>query len=158
MGIALNWVGDLKAAVKFLKKWQDRYPDDFWLNLQLGLYLQKMPQPGPQDAIRYLGAAVALNKTNPKAYNALGCAYYLGARLDESIAAHRQAIGLDPDGKIAWLRYDLGMSLRWKGRLDEAVAAFREATRLDDEDSAPHCELGEALLLQGRLQEARESL
>ena len=46
-------------------------------------------------------------------------------KLDEAVAAYRQAIGIKPD--FAEAHSNLGNALKDQGKLDEAIAAYRQA-------------------------------
>jgi superkiller protein 3 len=65
------------------------------------------------------------------------------SRLDEAIAAFRQAIRLRPN--YADAHSALGMALVKQQKPSEAVIALREAIRLDPGDASAHLALGEAL-------------
>ncbi len=77
------------------------------------------------------GAGVLLNR---------GADLRREGKLDEAIAAYREAIRLKPD--FAYPYDNLGTALRAQGKLDEAIAAYREAIRLD-----PKRDYDEALVL-----------
>ena len=73
-------------------------------------------------------------------------------RLDESIAASREAVRMMPDFGPAWqvLAYGLFTDRDWDG----AISAYREALRRGPDNPAAHDELGIALRGRGRLDEA----
>ena len=73
-------------------------------------------------------------------------------KLDEAIAAYREAIRLKPDDAEA--HYNLGIALSGQGKLDEAIAEYREAIRLKPDYAEAHYNLGIALDGQGKLDEA----
>jgi Flp pilus assembly protein TadD len=73
-------------------------------------------------------------------------------RLEEAVAAHREAIRLKKDYPEAHM--NLGIALERQGQLEEAVAAYREAIRLKKDYPLAHCNLGIALTKQGRLDQA----
>ena len=73
-------------------------------------------------------------------------------RLDEAVAALREAIRLKPDDAMP--TRNLGLALKSQGKLDEAVAAYREAIRLKPDYAEAHNNLGVALTDQGKLDEA----
>src|SRR5262249_21387420 len=77
-------------------------------------------------------------------------------RLDEAIAAHRQAVRLGKED--TQLHLHLGLALAARGRLDEAIASYRQAIRLAPDNAKAHCRLGQALGEQGRLADALVSL
>ena len=73
-------------------------------------------------------------------------------RLDEAIAAFRQAIRLKPD--LAEAHSGLGDALAAQGKLDEAISACRQAIRAKPDLAAAHSSLGNTLAAQGKLDEA----
>ena len=74
------------------------------------------------------------------------------SKLDEAIAAYRQAVGLAPD--LAATYSNLGNALKDQGRLEEAIAAYRKAVSIKPDLAEAHSNLGNALREQGRLDEA----
>ena len=73
-------------------------------------------------------------------------------KLDEAIAAYRQAVGLTPD--LAATYSNLGNALKDQGRLEEAIAAYRKAVSIKPDLAEAHSNLGNALREQGKLDEA----
>ena len=75
---------------------------------------------------------------------------------DEALAHYRAALIDCPDA-----HYALGFELDADGKHDEAIAHYREYIRLRPDDLkvvAAHNLLGHALLIRGRLEEAKEAL
>ena len=70
-------------------------------------------------------------------------------KLEEAIAAYREAIRLQPD--YADAHTNLGIALHAQGKLEEAIAAYRTAIRLQPDDARPTYNLGTALQDQGKL-------
>ena len=73
-------------------------------------------------------------------------------RLDEAVAAYRQAIGIKPD--YADAHSNLGAALAAQGRLDEAVAAYRRAIGIKPDYAQAYSNLGIALTWRGKLDDA----
>jgi predicted O-linked N-acetylglucosamine transferase (SPINDLY family) len=73
-------------------------------------------------------------------------------RLNEAIAAYRQAIGIKPDYAEAYS--NLGNALKDQGKLEEAIAAYRQAIGIKPDYAEAHFNLGNALRDQGKLNEA----
>ncbi len=71
----------------------------------------------------------------------------------KGIAALEKAVRLDPVNARAWKSF--GNALFFARRYPEAVERQREALRLNPDFVSGHMELGNMLLLQGRLDEAR---
>jgi serine/threonine protein kinase len=81
--LALRQQGEHEAAVALLRRAQETFPGDFWINLDLGLALQDCQPPRPEEAIRFLTAAVAIRPDSPEARLKLGNALRATHRLDE---------------------------------------------------------------------------
>lgn len=73
-------------------------------------------------------------------------------RIDDSIAASREAIRLRPNDANA--HYILGVGLGKKGLPDEAIVAYRTAIRLGRHEPGVHNNFGNALGRTGHLDEA----
>jgi Flp pilus assembly protein TadD len=82
----------------------------------------------------------------------LGVGLQAQGRLEDAVAAYREAVRLKPDYPAAYI--NLGVVLGSKGRWDEAVAAYREAVRLRSDDAGPRLYHGIALSVLGRWDEA----
>jgi tetratricopeptide (TPR) repeat protein len=86
--------GSAEGAVRLLRRAQAASPGDFWINYNLGLALAASQPPQPGEAIRFLTVAVALRPESAGARLGLAKTFLDKGRLDEAIAACRQAIGL----------------------------------------------------------------
>jgi tetratricopeptide (TPR) repeat protein len=140
------------SRVRLLRRAQQQYPGDFWVNLDLGVALHKVTPPERDEAVRFMTAAVALRPDSPGPYLSLGGALCSKGQLDEGIACWRKAIELSP--KLAMAHYDLGAGLAHKGQVDEAIACYKKAIALDPKLARAHMNLGLALKDKGRLDEA----
>jgi serine/threonine protein kinase/Flp pilus assembly protein TadD len=149
---SLRQRGAQEGAVTLLRRAQEAFPGDFWINHDLGKALQQSRPPRYEEAIRFLTAATALRPQSPGAHLNLGLAFLNRGRLDEAIAAFRKAIALKRD--YATAHNDLGLALVRKNRQDEAIAAFRQAVRLKPDYAKAHANLGNALLAIGEVDEA----
>ena len=69
------------------------------------------------------------------------------SKLDEAIAAYREAIRLKPEFAKAYSA--LVLALKAQGKLDEAIAAYREAIRLEPDNAVAHLNLGGILRARG---------
>ena len=94
----------------------------------------------------------ASNPTTPRPIPHLGNALRDQGKLDEAVAAYRQAIRFKPD--YAEAHSNLGNALKDQGKLDEAVAAYRQAIAIKPDQAEAHSNLGIALKDQGKLDEA----
>ncbi|MGB0386648.1 MAG: tetratricopeptide repeat protein [Ardenticatenaceae bacterium] len=133
------------------------------LKEQLGEALHKLASeliwPNKQrDAIYSAKAARILAKVvqwlpkKPLAWYHLGVALSKGGKLIEAIAAHQQAIQLDPT--YARPHHSLGLVYYQQGRYDEAIAAHQQAIELDPTLAYPYNGLGYVYRAQGRYDSA----
>jgi serine/threonine protein kinase/Flp pilus assembly protein TadD len=144
--------GACAAALALLRRAQQAYPADFWINHDLGVALKNSQPPQHEEAIRFLTVATALRPDSPGVRYNLGLVLAVAGRLDEAIVAYRQAIGLKPDYGMAHL--ELGKVLGEQGHLDEAIAACRRAIELKPDHADAQYTLGNSLLHTARLDEA----
>ena len=93
-------------AAELLRRAQQHYPADFWVNHELGEVLLEVTPPERDDAVRFRTAAVALRPESPLAHSNLGYALYDKGQLDAAVASYRKAIELDP--KFAMAHSNLG--------------------------------------------------
>jgi serine/threonine protein kinase/Flp pilus assembly protein TadD len=149
---ALRQRGAREGAVALLRRAQEAFPGDFWINHNLGMALRDGRPPQSEEAIRFLTAAVALRPQSAGARLNLGVAFFNAGRLDEAIGAFRQAIAQKPDYAMA--HNNLGVALSRKSQTDEAVAAWRRAIELKPDLTLAHRNLAFALLDKGHLDEA----
>jgi eukaryotic-like serine/threonine-protein kinase len=152
LGTTLFQRGKADEAVRLLQRAQRQYPDNWWINRQLGMALLWLRPPRPAEALRYLHAACALRSRNPQVYLDIGNVLHGMNRPDEALTFYRTAAELDPSLAVAQL--SLGVALRARGRTDEAVDRFRRALKLDPKLAAAHNHLGMALRGKGRLDAA----
>ncbi|HET6250869.1 MAG TPA: tetratricopeptide repeat-containing glycosyltransferase family protein [Tepidisphaeraceae bacterium] len=85
--------------------------------------------------------------SDAEAFNDRGIQLYESGDLDQSLAAFRRAIDLQPSMSNAW--NNMGNVLRYLGRLDEAIAAYRRALAIRIDYPDAHQGLGMALLQSG---------
>jgi tetratricopeptide (TPR) repeat protein/tRNA A-37 threonylcarbamoyl transferase component Bud32 len=137
-------------AVPLLTKAQARFPNDFWLNLQLAGTLREPDRL--DESLGYYRAALALRPEVGAVHNNFGNALAKKGKLDEAINHLQKALQLNPGYAVA--HYNLANALRSRGRLDEAIGHYGEALRIDPKLAAAHSNLGAALLTKGRLGEA----
>jgi protein O-GlcNAc transferase len=89
---------------------------------------------------------------NPLYFCNLGVALKQQGRLEEAIAACRQAIAIKPD--YAEAHFNLGNALYDQGKLEEAVTAYRQAIAIKPDYFESHYNLGNVLHGRGKLEEA----
>jgi serine/threonine-protein kinase len=154
LGSGLNAAGDRVLAESVLRRAQQRYPRDVWVNYELGNVLSGLSRP--DEAIRFYTAARALR---PETAHNLAHALEARGDWDEAIAVFCDLIRLRP--KANQHLVCLSGALKVRGRspdvvavLAEAVAARREVVRLQPDDAEAHANLAVALVVQGQLDEA----
>ncbi len=169
---------------KILRRGQERFPDDFWLNLALANALRA--RKGYAEAAQFARAAVAVRPDSTAAWNNLGNALLDVGRPDEAEACYRRAVALD--AKFAYGHRNIGHALVRRGdhvaagvsfrqslalspkdsatlnhlattldklgQADAALACMRRAVEVDPNDSASHSNLGLLLSRKGRRAEA----
>jgi serine/threonine protein kinase/Flp pilus assembly protein TadD len=155
LALVLRQRGAPESAVALLRRAQERFPGDFWINFNLGMALQASRAPRDGEAIRFLTAAVALRPENAGVRLNLGQAFLKAGRPDEAEAAFCTAVALKPD--YAPAHNDRGLALWKQGRPDEAIAAYRRAVALTPDFASAHFNLGLALWKTDRLDEALAS-
>jgi serine/threonine protein kinase/tetratricopeptide (TPR) repeat protein len=144
--------GNRQLGVAVLRRAQQKYPDDFWINATLGHQLRKITPPQREDAVRFNSVAVALQPENAGALVNLGNVLREQGQHEEAIACYRKAIERKAD--YADAHNNLGVALHEQGKLDEAIVAFRKAHELNPELASNSNNLGVTLTAQGRLDEA----
>jgi TolB-like protein/tetratricopeptide (TPR) repeat protein len=103
-------------------------------------------------AAQHLGAALALEPTNPDVLAEAGALMRRLTRLDEAIAIGEYQVGLDP---VNLFGYEiLGTAYQYAGRLDDALAAWRTILNLSPYYVGAHEGAGEMLLAKGDTQAA----
>jgi serine/threonine-protein kinase len=156
LGTALSEVVTRAEAVRLLRRAQQRYPDDFWINYMLAFDLAEgLPHENPDQASRqrwgevvsYLRAAVALRPDNAAARNSLGLALVARGDIAGAVIEFRRTIALEPTYAKAY--YHLGNVLKSAGDLPGAIAAYRRAAALDPGDPKAHYNLAAALRARG---------
>jgi len=105
-----------------------------------------------RDGVTLMRHTVAVTADNPFARCALGYAYFVQSRIDESIEQYRAAIKLAPEEAAGYAR--LAYVLETLKRFDAAAAAYRTAIAIDDRDPATHNGLGIVLFTQRRYPDA----
>jgi tetratricopeptide (TPR) repeat protein len=181
---ALDERGGRKQAIALARQAVLVYPDDWWLNMQLGWWCLNARPPRYNDALRYSTAAQALRPRNPHNLMNVGSALRGLGRRDEEIACWRKVIELDPKnaaahfylGIVLWksglpdegihelreaslqdnpgAHIAIGHILHGQGKFEEEATEYREAIRLSMNDSRAHFNLGNALIDLGKIDEA----
>ncbi len=138
--------------LELLRRGQQRFPADFWINHELAMALAMTEPPQWERAIGYFRVCVAVRPHSAGARGNLANALVARGCLDEAIAEYREVLRLKKGDAAA--HYNLGRALDGKGAVEEAVAEYREALRLKSDFPEAHTNLGAALADKGHLDEA----
>jgi serine/threonine-protein kinase len=172
LGHGLEITGSHDRALELLRRAQRRYPNDYWLNTELGLASLGGVRSGLgassvwvsnlgavdsrfQRAEPYFMAAVAVRPQSGYAHLLLAQAMLGQGKWDESFAGFREALRLRPDD--ATIHNSLGVAYQSRGDPRRAADEYREAIRLWPAYALARGNLGDMLMGQGRLEEAAET-
>jgi tetratricopeptide (TPR) repeat protein len=165
-GLARNLPPAARAsAVQLLRRTQQQYPGDFWVNFDLGHALYRSvfasgaeraaraeELPVVHEVVAFWRVAVGLRPDNAPTHTNLGSALYYQGEVKGAIACFKKALALDPKYTLA--HYNLGIVLYDKGEVKGAVACYTKALALDPKYAPAHNNLGIALKAQGDLKGA----
>jgi tetratricopeptide (TPR) repeat protein len=142
-------VGDLLGGSlkEPLRRAQQRFPTDFWINQHLARALQEAQPPRLEEAVGFYRVAVALRPTSPGAHNNLGLGLMEKGDVEAAIAEYRRALDLDSTGAV--VHSNLGNALVHKKDMDGAIAEYKSAIDFDPKYASPHAGLGDVLRDQG---------
>src|SRR5262249_42898528 len=112
------------SAEKLLRRAQQLYPDDFWINHDLGATLASMEPPRYVEAIRFFTAALALRPRDAGVYLNYGWCLHGTSAPPGALAAFQQAIRLAPN--YAEAHNNEGAILSQMDKLDAAIEASRK--------------------------------
>jgi serine/threonine protein kinase len=99
LGTMAAWLAENKewaAAEQLLRAGLERHRGDFWLNHELGRLLLDQQPPRPEEAVRYLMAALALRSDSPSAHFELGRALMQSGDADGASRRYLAAARLCP--------------------------------------------------------------
>ncbi|HLQ36278.1 MAG TPA: tetratricopeptide repeat protein, partial [Planctomycetota bacterium] len=133
----------------FLRRVQQAFPGDFWVNFMLGDLLW---QGHPEEGIRYFQAALATRPRSALAHLSLGCALAMGNRMADARDSFLLATQIDP--RYANAHTELGRAWQALGDHDQARAALERAVGLDAADYRNHLNLGYVQLDGGKVGDA----
>jgi tetratricopeptide (TPR) repeat protein len=148
--VRMLWdAGDPATAIPVLNVAERRFPDDFWVCIELGnLSMVDAPITDPAEAARYFSRAIALKPRSYAAHENLANALVDQKKFDGAIAEFRVAIKLNPGNPDTY--HNLGEALLLQGKTPEAIATLELAIRIRPELHDAHFALGVALGSQGR--------
>jgi serine/threonine protein kinase/Flp pilus assembly protein TadD len=142
---ALQGVGAKDSAIRLLRRGQQQFPADFWINHELGDAL--LGARKSTEAAASFRVALALRPGNPGAQYNLGLALQNAGDLTGAIAAYLRAVDLDP--RYVDAHMNLGVLLWGKNDLPGAIAAYRKTIELDPKHFKAYYNLRLALRKQG---------
>lgn len=139
------------AAIAVLRAAQQRFPDDLWINLDLGDALVLRQPSNPTEALRFFSIANALRPELPLHVN-LSFLLMQQGDWDGVILVSQKAVEHQPDSAEA--HNNLGIGLARKGHREKAEAAYRKAIALKPDLANAHFNLALALDRCGKSDEA----
>jgi serine/threonine-protein kinase len=170
VAVAARLTGPAESgAIPLLRRAQQRFPQDFWVNHELAWYLHKevfdralrrAPTPAEMrrldEAIRYFTVVVALRPKNPAAHGHLGNALLARGEPDAALAAYRKVLSLDgvPPRALATAHVNMGNVLHARNDPAGARRHYDKALEIDDGFATAHTNLGRLLQGQGELDAA----
>jgi serine/threonine protein kinase/Flp pilus assembly protein TadD len=152
LAAALYDSGGTDRAMALLRRACLHYPENWWLDNQMGWWCLTATPPQLDEAIRYYTACMAGRPRNACVLCRLGDALRQKNANEEAIATYTRAIELQPGEPGPHIH--LANALKDKGRLDESIAEWREAIRAKKDLPESHYNLGVVLHHKGQLKEA----
>ncbi len=158
LGFVENALGKVDESIAAYRKSVAAKPDVFESNLNLGLQLAKMGQPGAEEFLR---AATQLKPTSHVAEGQyrvwLSLAHVLEkSKPDEALQADREAAMLQP--KQAEPHLSAGQLLEKENRFADAEQEYKRALALDSQSSDAVVGLANIYMQGRRFPEAEDSL
>ncbi|MGB5576110.1 MAG: tetratricopeptide repeat protein [Woeseiaceae bacterium] len=140
----------LDEAEASLRKAVDIHPGDFRAYNRLGSFLFQSGRF--EEAVEQYQYAVGVEPNNMNGYGNLGAAYTLLGNFPAAAAAHQKAHDIAPT-KNSYT--NLGLVHYYMGNLDAAIESHSNAIDLKPNDYLARSNLGDALWIAGREDEAR---
>jgi tetratricopeptide (TPR) repeat protein len=141
---------NVREPMALLVEVQKLHPQDFWLNVTTGWYLNR--QKKWDEAIGYHRAALATRPRAAVGYYNLGVALRSQKKPDDALEQLEEALRLDP--RFANAHNVLGLVLHAKGKPDEAMEHYKEALRLNPKHANAEVNLGVVLAEKKLVDEA----
>jgi serine/threonine protein kinase/tetratricopeptide (TPR) repeat protein len=155
-GRALDSLKNRHRAIEVLRRAYERYPSDYRITSDLGLYLSSGGTAEQEEALGFGRAAVALRPQSAESWDRLAGVYFLKHRFADAVPCARRAVELEP-GETSYL-INLGNNLRMINGLDEeGIVYLRKAVALEPTFGWAHSSLGSALNDQKKWDEALAS-
>ena len=157
---AIDQTGSHSQAVRFLRKMQQRHPDDFWINIRLSRLLFATGEH--KEGVGFARAALALQPDQWYSHEALADVLFWEPTLEakqEAEHRYRESIRLNPDHY--WSHVDLAFILQRLARdhgqavdLSEVESLSRRSIRLKPDFTDGYYLLAWALTREAKWEEA----
>jgi serine/threonine-protein kinase len=151
LGNALLDKGDLDGAIEEYRKAIALAPEGDWARYKLRFALEHSLEHSKGDregAFREFQAAIQIDPKFALAHNAMSGVLHDRGDLEGAIR----------DWQLATYHYNLGMALNEKRHAEGAIREYQAAIQSNPAFAQAHCDLGHALLEQGRFAQALTAL
>ena len=136
--------------VPLYKRLQHMYPSDFFVNLMLGIAIQR--NSNPSEAMRFYQAAIAIRPTAAVPHNNLGTAFTECGRMEEALEQFGIAMRLEPESYD--FRFNYALALSRLNRHEEAIQELRFVPEEAPRYALCLALIGRCLVAQNRFTEA----
>ncbi len=156
LAIGLRRLDDLGTAIDVLRRGVRRHRGDYWLQLNLAIFLRAEAGGTARTAVPYFHAALALRPNSLEVRHLLGQNLADLGELDEALRLFEELLVLEP-GQGHW-RAHLGALLADRNEYGQAIPMLEDAVELAPDDPFALNQLGNAYLADGRPWRALEPL
>ena len=153
LAVQLHQRGRLEEAERLYAAILAKRPHDVDANHLRGA--RRLQQGRNDEALRFIGAALKVNRKSPAMLTNYGLALERTGRVDEALSAYDKAIALKPDHAPAF--NNRGLALLAAGRVEAALASFDKAAAISPTYADALANRGLVLLELKRLQAALAS-
>lgn len=150
IALTLQRIGLEESAQTLLRRAQQEYPDEFWINLYLAYSLHRSHDH--TGAARFYSAAIAVRPAASVAHCNLGLVLHQLQDIRAAESSYRRAIEISPT--LVNAHYNLGNLLAAHSQLEEAKTCYLRAIELVPMFAEAHTNLGNILLIHNELDEA----
>lgn len=153
-GLALIYMlqGRMEEAEERFRLAIGLHPGDWSAYNSLGYFLYRSGRYA--EAAEQYETVVALDNTNRTGFTNLGAAYMLAGNFSAAAPAYRKSIEIEPETSSY---SNLGLMYYYMGRLEESINAHSEAIKLSPNDHLAWSNLGDALQVAGKPEQARDA-
>jgi tetratricopeptide (TPR) repeat protein len=143
--------GQHSRLVEVCKRAVNAQPEDPALLFTLGDAYIRAGQTG--KAIEIFSSLTRMDPESSLYFSHLGLAFTAAGDFDHAREAYEKSIAIDPDS-AALVHHKRGVALSHYGHHAKAEAAFMDAIKRNPGESLYFCDLGDALVKMGRIEEA----